>query len=278
MSFKAMDPIFNENLMENNENRLKVDHKSGTNNERRVLAPICLTSKNVLVGKQQKNNSNLALKTYDQNQQLWPNLKINDQLITKSDKTSFGHKSNGFEIYCDSSVSEINDENFNTTLDEIKEDMDSCERTDHLLSECTENSLAIGEEIIDSLSEPDIRCEETLDLDSDDEELEEASVSENTSETYRSFDLTALSKCKEYSYEIHKYLLFYERKRMADPFYIGKQPEINGKMRSILVDWLVEVTEEYKLLDQTLFLAVNYIDRSDYWLINLNSIICFAIV
>jgi len=32
-------------------------------------------------------------------------------------------------------------------------------------------------------------------------------------------------------------------------------------MRSILVDWLVEVAEEYRLHTETLFLAVNYIDR-----------------
>ena len=32
-------------------------------------------------------------------------------------------------------------------------------------------------------------------------------------------------------------------------------------MRSILVDWLVEVAEEYKLSLQTLYLTINYIDR-----------------
>jgi len=32
-------------------------------------------------------------------------------------------------------------------------------------------------------------------------------------------------------------------------------------MRSILVDWMVEVTEEYKLERETLCLAVTYIDR-----------------
>jgi len=44
--------------------------------------------------------------------------------------------------------------------------------------------------------------------------------------------------------------------------YMGKvQQDINHNMRSILVDWLVEVAEEYKLSTQTLFLTVNYIDR-----------------
>ena len=40
-----------------------------------------------------------------------------------------------------------------------------------------------------------------------------------------------------------------------------KQPDINNSMRAILMDWLVEVAEEYKLLPQTLYLTVNYIDR-----------------
>ena len=43
--------------------------------------------------------------------------------------------------------------------------------------------------------------------------------------------------------------------------YMTKQPDITFAMRSILVDWLVEVGEEYKLHSETLFLAVNYIDR-----------------
>lgn len=40
-----------------------------------------------------------------------------------------------------------------------------------------------------------------------------------------------------------------------------KQPDINDSMRTILVDWLVEVSEEYRLNTETLYLAVNYIDR-----------------
>lgn len=39
------------------------------------------------------------------------------------------------------------------------------------------------------------------------------------------------------------------------------QKDVNQIMRSILVDWLVEVALEYKLVSDTFFLAVNYIDR-----------------
>ena len=42
---------------------------------------------------------------------------------------------------------------------------------------------------------------------------------------------------------------------------MGGQPLINKSMRAILVDWLVEVAEEYNLVPETLYLTVNYIDR-----------------
>lgn len=43
--------------------------------------------------------------------------------------------------------------------------------------------------------------------------------------------------------------------------YMQKQPDITEGMRTILVDWLVEVGEEYKLQTETLYLAVNFLDR-----------------
>lgn len=45
------------------------------------------------------------------------------------------------------------------------------------------------------------------------------------------------------------------------PNYMSKQPDITNCMRVILVDWLVEVSEEYKLCSETIYLAVNYLDR-----------------
>lgn len=39
------------------------------------------------------------------------------------------------------------------------------------------------------------------------------------------------------------------------------QPELQWKMRSILIDWLIEVHSKFRLLPETLFLAVNLVDR-----------------
>lgn len=40
-----------------------------------------------------------------------------------------------------------------------------------------------------------------------------------------------------------------------------RQPDITYTMRTILVEWMVEVAEEYRLQTETLYLAVSYIDR-----------------
>lgn len=39
------------------------------------------------------------------------------------------------------------------------------------------------------------------------------------------------------------------------------QPDLNHSMRTILIDWLIEVAQEYNTSTQTVQLAVNYIDR-----------------
>jgi G2/mitotic-specific cyclin-B, other len=43
--------------------------------------------------------------------------------------------------------------------------------------------------------------------------------------------------------------------------YMKAQPDVNEKMRAILVDWLIEVHYKFKLLPETLFITVNIIDR-----------------
>lgn len=70
-----------------------------------------------------------------------------------------------------------------------------------------------------------------------------------------------VNEVSEYADEIHEYLRELEVKTRPKAAYMKKQPDITNSMRAILVDWLVEVGEEYKLQNETLYLAVNYIDR-----------------
>ncbi|NXP55852.1 CCNA2 protein, partial [Heliornis fulica] len=72
---------------------------------------------------------------------------------------------------------------------------------------------------------------------------------------------TNVNNVPDYISDIHTYLREMEVKCKPKMGYMKKQPDITNNMRAILVDWLVEVGEEYKLQNETLHLAVNYIDR-----------------
>ncbi|KAE8037334.1 hypothetical protein FH972_009928 [Carpinus fangiana] len=43
--------------------------------------------------------------------------------------------------------------------------------------------------------------------------------------------------------------------------YMVNQPDINAKMRGILVDWLIEVHRKFELMPETLYLTINIVDR-----------------
>ena len=48
---------------------------------------------------------------------------------------------------------------------------------------------------------------------------------------------------------------------MPDPKYMDAQTELHWQMRTILMDWLIEVHSKFRLLPETLFIASNLIDR-----------------
>lgn len=63
-----------------------------------------------------------------------------------------------------------------------------------------------------------------------------------------------------YSNDIYKYLRTLERKFPVTKGYLGGQ-EVTPKMRSVLIDWLVEVHQQFHLMQETLYLTVAIIDR-----------------
>ncbi|UJR35571.1 hypothetical protein I4U23_028324 [Adineta vaga] len=65
----------------------------------------------------------------------------------------------------------------------------------------------------------------------------------------------------EYASEILMYLKEREHASRPKSNYMRKQTELTWDMRAILIDWLSEVADEYKLYSETLHLAVNFIDR-----------------
>jgi cyclin A len=68
--------------------------------------------------------------------------------------------------------------------------------------------------------------------------------------------------CVDYVDDIYEHLRDAESAKLPDPAYTSNvQKDVNSVMRGILIDWLVEVAEEYKLSPDTLYLSVGYIDR-----------------
>uniref|UniRef100_S4R4W9 Cyclin B2 n=1 Tax=Petromyzon marinus TaxID=7757 RepID=S4R4W9_PETMA len=66
--------------------------------------------------------------------------------------------------------------------------------------------------------------------------------------------------CSEYVKDIYVYMKTLEKEQSVQANYLeGKK--INGRMRSILVDWLVQVQMKFRLLQETLYLTVAIIDR-----------------
>ncbi|KID62889.1 G2/mitotic-specific cyclin-B, partial [Metarhizium hybridum] len=65
----------------------------------------------------------------------------------------------------------------------------------------------------------------------------------------------------EYATEIFEYLRDLECRSVPNPDYMSHQDDLEWKTRGILIDWLIEVHTRFHLLPETLFLAVNIIDR-----------------
>jgi len=66
--------------------------------------------------------------------------------------------------------------------------------------------------------------------------------------------------CSEYAKEMYSYLRVQEAKFSVRSNYLTGCPT-TGKMRTVLVDWLIDVQQQFKLLQETLYLSVSIIDR-----------------
>src|SRR5690606_18123745 len=65
----------------------------------------------------------------------------------------------------------------------------------------------------------------------------------------------------EYITEIFDYLRKLEPTTQPNPDYMMHQKDLEWDTREILIDWLIEVHTRFSMLPETLFLAVNIIDR-----------------
>lgn len=65
----------------------------------------------------------------------------------------------------------------------------------------------------------------------------------------------------EFAEDIDQYLRYLERIRHVEPDFLrGKK--VDGRMRQILVDWLMQVQQRFQLTTETLNLSISMLDRS----------------
>ncbi|CAL1383681.1 unnamed protein product [Linum trigynum] len=65
----------------------------------------------------------------------------------------------------------------------------------------------------------------------------------------------------EYIDDLYTFYRKSEVTSAVSPNYMANQFDINERMRGILIDWLIEVHYKFELMDETLYLTVNLIDR-----------------
>lgn len=110
--------------------------------------------------------------------------------------------------------------------------------------------------VINKESSP-VQKEDHIEIEESSDEDENMNV--EVAETKEIFD----DGLEDYEVDIHANLRHQELdvnySRRAN--YMDRQKDLTPSMRSILADWLTEVTDEYKMKTQTLHLAMNYVDR-----------------
>jgi len=66
--------------------------------------------------------------------------------------------------------------------------------------------------------------------------------------------------CTEYAPFMYSYLRQLEQQQPIRKEFL-KNCHVNGKMRAVLIDWLIEVHNQFKLLQETLYMTIFIIDR-----------------
>ena len=93
-------------------------------------------------------------------------------------------------------------------------------------------------------------------LSEDAKKVLQAAIEQNAAEDKASDYLVG-----HYVDSIYQYLRYLEVKHAIPQHYLDEHEEVNAKMRSILVDWLVQVHKRFKLESDTLYLTIGILDR-----------------
>lgn len=148
----------------------------------------------------------------------------------------------------------------NTSEKDLEED-EAFEDSVHQAMDSDENELSLCRNNVDD----DLRGSQDLTnwlLLGSDEEVECRAVIEAIKRDFQEeLDYWDTTMVAEYSEDIFKYMEELEESTLPNPRYMDSQTEIEWDMRTTLIDWLLQVHMRYHMMPETLWIAVNIIDR-----------------
>ncbi|GHJ85625.1 hypothetical protein NliqN6_2027 [Naganishia liquefaciens] len=144
---------------------------------------------------------------------------------------------------------------------EVSSAIDVAEQQD--LGYDSEEDVELHEQDVDDVEEEGIMVDEDDWLALTEEQQFEAEqtlalVRETFDDEVDMFDTTMVA---EYADDIFFYMTDCEERAMPNPHYMEYQNEIQWEMRTTLIDWLLQVHLRYHMLPETLWIAVNIVDR-----------------
>eukprot|EP00050_Salpingoeca_kvevrii_P001481 m.170969 g.170969 ORF g.170969 m.170969 type:complete len:456 (+) comp10382_c4_seq1:245-1612(+) len=74
-------------------------------------------------------------------------------------------------------------------------------------------------------------------------------------------DLPSAIRPNEDIAEVWQVLNERERQYLVNPVYLERHPQITPRMRALVLDWLIEICEEFLMHRETYYMALSYFDR-----------------
>lgn len=127
------------------------------------------------------------------------------------------------------------------------------------------SAIAIDDEHKSPTDKPvPMSLEQMEPMHSDSDEMEEVEMEDIDGELILDIDSCDANNTlavAEYIEDLHSFYRKIECIGCVSPNYMEEQCDLNEKMRAILADWLIEVHDKFDLMQETLFLTINLIDR-----------------
>ena len=199
------------------------------------------------------------------------NTKINDEKITieiKEEKEEIKKENikiiENIEIEENKKDKKVEKEEENKAKHDKKDKNNTSEKNQQEQKELKDQKVQKEKEINNERNNNNLHIENTNDIAQTTNDTIELNTSQEKVIYFDINHITDVQIPKDYLNVIYYNLLDEENKDLpAKPVhtYMKKQKEINDQMRSILVDWIIDVHHKFGFTDETLFMTILIIDR-----------------